>query len=74
MCYCHAWRRKRKRKVGPAVVAACELLQSARGFERGCAAAAMVAGSMHAPLSGIGRSEREGERGEERAGDADATE
>jgi hypothetical protein len=40
---------------------ACELPQSARGSERGCAAAAMVVGSAHAPLSGIGRSERERE-------------
>jgi hypothetical protein len=71
----HGEERGRERwEVGPAVVAACELLQSTRGSERGCAAAAMVAGSVHAPLSGIGRSEREGERGEERAGDADATE
>jgi hypothetical protein len=31
-------------------------------------------GSAHMPLSGIGQSEREGERGEERAGDADAAE
>jgi hypothetical protein len=61
-------------QVGPAVVAACELPQSVRGSECGCVAVAMVVGSAHAPLSGIGRSEREGERGEERASDADATE
>jgi hypothetical protein len=41
-------------EVGPTVVAACKLPQSARGFERECAAAAMVVGSAHAPLSGIG--------------------
>jgi hypothetical protein len=33
----------------------------------------MVVGSAHAPLSGIGRSEREGERDEERVGDGDTT-
>jgi hypothetical protein len=43
------------------------------GSGRGCTAAAMVVGSAHAPLLGIGRSEREGEKGEERAGDADVT-
>jgi hypothetical protein len=41
---------------------------------RGCTTAVMVVGSAHAPLSGIGRSEREGEKGEERASDADAME
>jgi hypothetical protein len=51
----HGEERERERwEVGPAVVAACELPQSARGSERGCAAAAMVVGSAHAPLSGIG--------------------
>jgi hypothetical protein len=44
-----------------------------RGSERGCAAAAMVVGSAHAPLSGIGRSERKREGGGEWAGDANAT-
>jgi hypothetical protein len=43
------------------------------GAGRGCAAAAMVVGSAHAPLSSIGRSKRERERGEGWAGDADAT-
>jgi hypothetical protein len=33
----------------------------------------MVVGSTHAPLSGIGRSEREREGDGERAGDANAT-
>jgi hypothetical protein len=33
-----------------------------KGAGRGCAAAAMVVGSAHAPLSSIGRSERERER------------
>jgi hypothetical protein len=54
-------------------MATCELSQSVRGSKRGCAAAAMVVGSAYAPLSGIGRSEREGEKDEERTGDADAT-
>jgi hypothetical protein len=58
--------------VGPTVVVACDLPQSVRGSERGCATAVMVVGSAHAPLSGIGRSEREGERGEEQVGDVDA--
>jgi hypothetical protein len=49
-------------EVGPAVVAACELPQSARGSERGYAAAAMVVGSAHVPLSGIGQSKRGRER------------
>jgi hypothetical protein len=46
------------------------------GSRHGCATAAMIVGSAHTALSGIRRSEREreGERGEERAGDADATE
>jgi hypothetical protein len=71
----HGDKRWRERwEVGPTVVAACELPQSARGSECGCAVAAMVVGSAHAPLSGIGRSEREGEKGEECAGDADAIE
>jgi hypothetical protein len=71
----HGEKRGRERwEVGPAIVAACELPQSARGSERRCAATAMVVGSAHAPLSGIGRNEREGERGEERTGDADAME
>jgi hypothetical protein len=71
----HGEERKRERwEAGPAVVVTCELPQSAKGSERGCAMAAMVLGSADTPLSGIGRSEREGERGEERAGDADATE
>jgi hypothetical protein len=71
----HGEERGRERcKVGPTVVAACELPQSARGSERGCAAAAMVVGSVHMPLSGIERSEREEQRGEKRASDADATE
>jgi hypothetical protein len=70
----HGEGRWRKRwEVGPVVVAACELPQSARGFERGCAAAAMVVGSAYVPLSGIGRSEREREGGRERAGDVNAT-
>jgi hypothetical protein len=59
-------------EVGSVVVAACELPQSARESERGCAAAAMVVGSAHVPLSGIGRNEREREGGGEQAGDANA--
>jgi hypothetical protein len=51
--------------VGPVVVAACEPPQLARGSEHEHAVAAMVVGSAHAPLSSIGRSEREGERCEE---------
>jgi hypothetical protein len=58
-------------KVGPAVVAACELPQSARGVRARVRVAAMVVGSAHAPLSDNGRSERE--RDGERAGDANAT-
>jgi hypothetical protein len=55
-------------------MATSEVPQSVRGSERGCAATTMVVGSSHALLSGIGQSEREGERGEKRASDADATE
>jgi hypothetical protein len=43
-------------------MAACKLPQPVRGSERGCAVAAIVVGSAHALLSGIGRSERERER------------
>jgi hypothetical protein len=56
----HAEKRGRERwEVGPAFMAACELPQSARGSECRCVVAAMVVGSTHAPLLGIGRSERE---------------
>jgi hypothetical protein len=59
----HGEERYRERwEVGPAVVTACELPQSARGVRASVRAAAMVVGSAHATLSGIGRSEREGER------------
>jgi hypothetical protein len=55
--------RERERwKVGPTIVAACKLPRSARGSERECTAVALVVGSTHTLLSGIGRSEREGER------------
>jgi hypothetical protein len=65
---------REKWEVGPAVVEACELPQLARRVWARCAVAAMVVGSAHAALSGIGRSERErGERDEERVGDVDAT-
>ena len=37
---------------------ACERVRSARGAERKCAAVLMVVGSAHAPLPGIGQSER----------------
>jgi hypothetical protein len=40
-------------------VEACELPQSARGSGHGYAVVAMVVGSVHTALSGIGQSERE---------------
>jgi hypothetical protein len=60
--------------VGPIVVAACELPQSARGVRAWVRAAVMVVGSAHAPLSGH-RTKRasERERDGERAGDVNAT-
>jgi hypothetical protein len=60
--------------VGPAIVAACELPQSARGGPSTGACCGDGGGvGARAAVGGIGRSEREGERDEERVGDADAT-
>jgi len=55
LSFCRAKEKRGKgRRWVPYVVVASELVQSARGFGRGCAVAAMMVGPVHAPLPGIG--------------------